>query len=414
MDQQNKTDQQTKMDQQNKTDQQNNEWYTIDNIDQLDSPVLVIYPDRVKANIRLAVEMVGGDTSRLRPHVKTHKSPDATRLLLEAGIRKFKCATIAEAEMLALCGAEDVLLAYQPVGPKLGRFVSLIRKYPATKFSCLIDDPAAARAMNTVYSAAGLIVPVYIDLNLGMNRTGILPGAAALRLYKEALQMQGILPIGLHAYDGHIRDVDFEDRRQKCDAAFVSVAALAAAITGSATAAIPSVPAASTGAPDSPASGRPPAPIIIAGGTPTFSVHCSREGVECSPGTFIYWDKGYSDGCPEQAFSPAALVITRVVSLPEPTKLCLDLGHKSIAAENELSRRVVFLNAPGLQPLGQSEEHLVVDAGPAHSYQTGDVLYGLPIHICPSVALYERAYTIEKGRITGEWKNTGRDRKISL
>jgi len=380
-------------------DQPNNEWYTIDNIDQLDSPVLVVYPDRVKANIRLAVEMVGGDTARLRPHVKTHKSPDVTRLLLEAGIRKFKCATIAEAEMLALCGAEDVLLAYQPVGPKLGRFVTLIRKYPATKFSCLIDDPAAARAMDAVFSAAGLRVPVYIDLNLGMNRTGILPGEAALQLYKEALQMQGILPIGLHAYDGHIRDVDFEARRQKCDAVFAPVAALAAAI-GS--------------APESSPGPGPATPIIIAGGSPSFSIHCKREGVECSPGTFVYWDKGYSDGCPEQAFSPAALVITRVVSLPEPTKLCLDLGHKSIAAENELSRRVAFLNAPELQPLGQSEEHLVVDAGSEHSYKTGDVLYGLPIHVCPTVALYERVYTIEKGRVSGEWRNTGRDRKISL
>src|SRR5882762_7699430 len=106
------------------------EWYTIQDPDQLDSPTLVVYPERVKANIRLALQMAG-DPARLRPHIKTHKSPDATRLLLEAGIHKFKCATIAEAEMLAIAGAEDVLLAYQPVGPKLQRFVSLVRKYPA-------------------------------------------------------------------------------------------------------------------------------------------------------------------------------------------------------------------------------------------------------------------------------------------
>jgi D-serine deaminase-like pyridoxal phosphate-dependent protein len=354
----------------------------------------VVYPDRVKANIQLAVEMVGGNTDRLRPHVKTHKSPDVTRLLLEAGIRKFKCATIAEAEMLALSGAEDVLLAYQPVGPKLGRLVSLIRKYPATKFSCLIDNPAAAGAMDTTFSTAGLHVAVYIDLNVGMNRTGILPGAPALQLYKDALQMTGIHPIGLHAYDGHIRDIDFEQRRQKCDTAFAEVAALAVSI-----ASVTRLVA---------------APVIIAGGSPSFSIHCKREGVECSPGTFVYWDKGYSDGCPEQGFSPAVLVLTRVVSLPEPTRLCLDLGHKSIAAENELSRRVRFLNAPELQPLSQSEEHLVVEAGPGHSYQSGDVLYGLPVHICPTVALYERVYTIGKGRLTGEWRNTARDRKISL
>src|SRR5258708_816218 len=373
-------------------DQQKNDWYTIDNINQLDSPALVIYPDRVKANIRLAVEMVGGNTAGLRPHIKTHKSPDATRLLQEAGIRKFKCATIAEAEMLALCGAEDVLLAYQPVGPKLDRFVSLIRQYPAIQFSCLIDNEAAARKMDSVFSAAGLRVPVYIDLNVGMNRTGILPGEAALQLYITASKARGILPVGLHAYDGHIRDTDFEQRKHKCDAAFAEVAALKDALIEEGFT----------------------APIIIAGGSPSFSIHSKREGIECSPGTFIYWDKGYSDLCPEQAFSPAALVITRVVSLPEPTRLCLDLGHKSVAAENELNRRVFFLNAPEMRTLGQREEHLVVDAGPAHSYQVGDVFYGLPVHICPTVALHERGYTIEKGRVSGEWENTARDKKINL
>jgi D-serine deaminase-like pyridoxal phosphate-dependent protein len=387
-------------------DQQKKDWYTIDNIDQLDSPALVIYPDRVKANIRLAVEMVGGNTAGLRPHIKTHKSPDATRLLQEAGIHKFKCATIAEAEMLALCKAEDVLLAYQPIGPKLNRFVSLIRQYPATRFSCLIDNEAAAREMDTVFSAAGLRVPVYIDLNVGMNRTGILPGAAALQLYKQASKARGIFPVGLHAYDGHIRDTGFEQRKQQCDAAFAKVAALREALIKEGF----STPAAgSTAQADTPAG-----PIIIAGGSPSFSIHCKRKGIECSPGTFIYWDKGYSDLCPEQAFSPAALVITRVVSLPEPAKLCLDLGHKSIAAENELARRVFFLNAPELQFLGQSEEHLVVDAGPGHSYKVGDLFYGLPIHICPTVALHERGYTIENGRFSGEWKNTARDKKINI
>src|SRR5882757_6715583 len=174
-------------------------WYAIKEMDRLDTPALVVYPPAIKKNIGLAVEMAGGP-ARLRPHVKTHKSPDVTRLLLEAGIHKFKCATIAEAEMLALCGAEDVLLAYQPVGPKLGRFVTLIRKYPATKFSCLIDDLTIAREMDTVFSEAGLNVPVYIDLNVGMNRTGILPGEAALHLYKQASKARGITPVGLHAY----------------------------------------------------------------------------------------------------------------------------------------------------------------------------------------------------------------------
>ena len=134
--------------------------------------------------------------------------------------------------------------------------------------------------------------------------------------------------------------------------------------------------------------------------------------MECSPGTFVYWDKGYADLCPEQPFIPAAVVLARVISLPTATRLCIDMGHKSISAENEINRRVYFLNAPELEPVSQSEEHLVVEAGANHAYQVGDVLYGLPIHVCPTVALYERAVTVEGGKKTGEWKTVARDRTI--
>ncbi|MGN6178407.1 MAG: alanine racemase, partial [Mucilaginibacter sp.] len=115
------------------------DWYIIDNIDEIDTPALVVYPDRVKENISFAKSIIE-DVERLRPHVKTHKSGNVTRLLLEAGITKFKCATIAEAEMLAMTGALDVLLAYQPSGPKLERLIQLIKTYPKTHFSCLVDN----------------------------------------------------------------------------------------------------------------------------------------------------------------------------------------------------------------------------------------------------------------------------------
>jgi D-serine deaminase-like pyridoxal phosphate-dependent protein len=151
---------------------------------------------------------------------------------------------------------------------------------------------------------------------------------------------------------------------------------------------------------------------IIAGGSPSFPIHAKRAEVECSPGTFVFWDKSYLDQCTEQPFQLAALVITRVVSLPNANHICVDLGHKSVAAENELTRRVHFLNAPDLKPVSQSEEHLVLDAGEGHNYKPGDVLYGVPLHVCPTIALYERAYTVENGLVNGEWKIVARDRKI--
>jgi D-serine deaminase-like pyridoxal phosphate-dependent protein len=155
-------------------------------------------------------------------------------------------------------------------------------------------------------------------------------------------------------------------------------------------------------------------PVIIAGGSHSFPIHCERKAVECSPGTFVYWDKGNSDWCPEQAFLTAAIVVTRIVSLPATVLLCTDLGHKSVAAEKELTRRVYFLNAPALEAVSQSEEHLVLKINDNSTWQTGDVLYGLPVHICPTVALYESVLTVENGRVTGQWTTTARNRKICI
>src|SRR5262245_3094317 len=123
------------------------------------SPSLVFYPDLIRRNISRVIEMAGGPT-RLRPHVKTHKTREIARMLLDAGVTRHKCATIAEAEMLATAGAPDVLIAYPLVGPNLGRLVALIRKYPNTKFSTLFDDPDATRALSAAMKAAGLTVEV--------------------------------------------------------------------------------------------------------------------------------------------------------------------------------------------------------------------------------------------------------------
>jgi D-serine deaminase-like pyridoxal phosphate-dependent protein len=342
-------------------------------------------------NIRTLKKMID-DPQRLRPHVKTHKSKQATQLFIKEGINKFKCATIAEAEMLGLCSATDVLLAYQPVGPKVDRLCKLVKKYTETKFSCLIDNGDAAREIASVFSTQGLSLKVYIDLNTGMGRTGITPDAQAIQLYMDCSQLKGIKIIGFHAYDGHIHDADFSLRKKRCDESFAPVEKLKMMLV-------------EMGFSE---------PLIIAGGSPTFSIHCKREKIECSPGTFIYWDKGYVDICPEQDFIPAALVITRVISLPDKNKLCLDLGHKSIASENELSRRVFFLNGPELKAISHSEEHLLVEVEKGHSYKTGDVFYGLPYHICPTCALYEKAFTIENGKVTGEWQMIARDRMITV
>lgn len=365
-------------------------WYVINQVENIDTPALVVYPERVKNNIQAALDMIK-EPARLRPHVKTNKTVEACQMMLEAGIDKFKCATIAEAEMLVMAGAKDILLAYQPIGPKIQRFLNLIQNYPDTTFSCIIDHREPAAKIADAASSHQIRIPVYIDLNLGTNRTGIDAGKEAEELFENAQGMEGISVVGFHIYDGHLRQKDIRERKKASDQSYEPVEKMLQSLK---------------------AKGYPE-PVVIAGGSPTFPIHLQREKVICSPGTFVYWDMGYGETLPEQPFNPAALVLTRVISLPSKGLVCVDLGHKSIASENPMDQRVYFLNGKNLQPVSQSEEHLVLKTQEDHSFKIGDVLYGIPHHICPTVALYERVVTIEDRKPSGEWKVIARDRKLN-
>lgn len=365
-------------------------WYQLHNEHNVDSPALLVYPGRMRNNIRRVKGMIN-DVQRLRPHVKTSKMREAVQLMLEEGIYRFKCATIAEAEMLGMAAAPDALLAYQPVGPKIARLLQLVKTYPGTRFSCLTDNIGAAADIAAVFNEAGMAMPVYVDLNVGMNRTGIAPGPAALELYRQLQELPGVTAAGLHVYDGHLHDTDMTLRARRCNEAFAPVEELAAAITREGM----------------------QAPVIVAGGSPTYPIHAQRRDVECSPGTFIFWDWGYQQHLPEQDLEHAALLLTRVISVIDRELLCLDLGHKSVAAENP-QPRVLLLNMPGAQPVSQSEEHLVVRVPDTTPYPVGTACYGVPYHICPTVALYERATVVENNAAVAEWRVIARDRKIDL
>lgn len=370
------------------SDQQ--DWFVIKDIDQITSPSLVIYPDRVTENIQRLIKMSGA-VERLQPHIKTCKSPEAIRLLQAAGISKFKCATIAEAELLGTCEAADVLLAYQPVGPNILRFVKLMLTFPKTSFSCLVDNLEIALLLSKTAQENKLIISVYIDINVGMNRTGILP-EHAYTLIEDCLSLPNLKLTGLHCYDGHIHDSSLDERRRKCESYTTKIDQLKAWADQQHSKSL----------------------SIIAGGTPTFPIHINNKDIVCSPGTFIFWDKGYQELFAEQDFLPAALVVTRIISIIDNNKLCLDLGHKSIASENELTRRAFFLNAPDASVISHSEEHLVIEIADGHSFALGDVIYALPYHICPTVALYDKAFTIIENHTDGAWNITARQRKLTI
>jgi Predicted amino acid aldolase or racemase len=367
---------------------QQTEWYKIDGIEGLDSPSLVIYIDRVKRNIKTAIDIIG-DIDRLRPHIKTHKSKDIALLLKKSGIKKFKCATIAEADILGMIQAEDVLLAYQPTGPKIDRFLSIIKDYTHTKFSCLIDNKIVADEISRKATQNYIQLNAFIDINVGMDRSGIKP-EATIELIEYIRQLKGLQVIGLHVYDGHINMSDLNKRTELINAAFEPIEKLRKELQKRGFNKL----------------------TVVAGGSPSFTIHAKNKQVEASPGTFIYWDAGYLVKLKEQPFVPASLVVSRIISNPNENIYTCDLGHKSVSAENSIGQRVVFLNAPDLVPIAQSEEHLVLKSDNGTIYRPGDVLYGLPYHICPTVALYEKASIVEQHRLIDEWEIAARNRRL--
>lgn len=365
-------------------------WYEIENVDGIPSPALVFYPDRIAENIRRMVRIAGG-AGRLRPHVKTHKTAEIVQLQLQQGIARFKCSTIAEAEMAAAAGAPDVLLAMQPVGPAIARFFSLKRMFPRAAVSAIVDAEDVVEAIAAAAAGCGMDACLWLDVNSGMNRTGIAPGAEAIRLYRVMHGKKGITVGGLHVYDGHIHESDPVARASRCDREFVPVQAM---IDGLKAAGLP-------------------VPAVVAGGSPTFPVHAARAGVELSPGTTLLWDAGYGAAFPDLDFLVAAVLVGRVVSKPAPGRVCLDFGTKALASEMP-QPRIALLGTDGYHIVGHNEEHLIIEAADAGRYRPGDVVYGVPTHICPTVARYESASIVENGRCTGEWRIAARARRITV
>lgn len=360
----------------------------LHNLAEIESPALLFVEERIEANIRLMRAMVGGDANRLRPHVKTHKTPEIIAMQLREGVTRFKAATIAEAEMCAAMGASDVLLAYPLHGPALSHLVELRSEYPKTLFSMLVDS---FEFMVPAKVSAALVktpLDVFLDVDCGMGRTGIEPDARAVALYQHMASNPHLRVRGVHSYDGHLQDPELSKRQEACEKAFAPVLGLVQKLGALAET----------------------VPTLIAGGSPTFGIHAATPGRECSPGTTVLWDFGYGEKFPDLPFECAAFLLTRVVSKPRSDRLCLDLGHKSVAPEMAQPR--VFLQ--GLEDarvLMQSEEHLVLETPRASEFALGATILGIPRHVCPSVSMHNTAVPFRKGVPGRPWKIAARGRQ---
>ena len=357
------------------------------------TPALVFYEDQIEANTRKVVALAG-DPLKVRPHVKTHKTKEIITLQMGQGIRKFKTATIAESEMAAQAGAPDVLLAYPLVGPNQERFLELCQTYPETRFSAVFDDLDQLTILAARAQASGTTVDMFLDLDPGLHRTGVLPEDAA-DLYDRAARIAGVRLAGLHGYDGQNHQTDLPERNKAAQHFHGSVMSLVEQLKAR----------------------KHLVPTVVLGGTPTFPAYLALGGVEVSPGTCFLQDGGYGSHFPDQVFEPAALVLTRVISRhPAQNTFTLDLGHKALAADPPGVRGTLFNKDPGFaEPVFQNEEHWVFRVNGAQLPRIGEEFYVLPTHICPTVALHARAHVVSPdGTWTKDWEICGRNRTLGI
>lgn len=367
--------------------------YDIDNVRDIASPALVVFRDLVISNIESMVR-IAGDVARLRPHCKTHKMPAVASLQLERGITRHKAATLAEAEMLARAGARDVLLAYHVVGPNIARSVRYRETFPDVAFSVIADDRRAITSLGDAMRARGLSVDVLLDIDTGQHRTGVPPGDAAAKLYRQIHAHSGLVPRGLHVYDGHQKQISVGERSRAVREVFDRVLTFRDALRRDGL----------------------DVPGMVCGGTVTFPVYAQMDDptIQLSPGTCVFHDYGYGQTFPDLDFVPAAVLITRVISRTAPQRVTLDLGYKAVASDQPLERRVYFPQLPAARPLLQNEEHLLLEVSPACRLGPGDVLLGIPGHICPTSALHKIAHVVEDGKCVGQWEVAARDRCLTI
>jgi D-serine deaminase-like pyridoxal phosphate-dependent protein len=368
--------------------------YAVHDTSGVFTPALLFYKDLIRRNLARCLEMAGSP-DRLRPHVKTHKTREIVRLELDAGIRKHKVATLAEAEMVAACGAPDVLLAYNLVGPNCQRLAKLVKAYPGCRFSVLADHPAGVAALSEALAAAGVTADVLLDVDVGQHRTGIAPGADAVALYEQFDRLPGLRPGGLHVYDGHNHQEAYAEREAAVKRQLDPVLAMRDALLKKGL----------------------QVPRLVVGGTPTFPVFARMDlpGMELAPGTCVLHDHGYGTRFADlSGFTPAALLLTRVISRPTPRRVTFDLGYKAVASDPPAGKRLVLLDVPDYEAVLQNEEHLVIETSAAERFNPGDEAYAIPTHICPTCAMHKQAYVVEGGRVAGTWDIIARDRVLSI
>jgi D-serine deaminase-like pyridoxal phosphate-dependent protein len=348
---------------------------------EIPTPALVIDEPALERNIARMAAYFADGPCRLRPHFKAHKTPEIARRQLGAGSAVgLTCATITEAEVAAsVC--DDLLIANEIVSPeKCARIAILAR---GRRVRVAVDSTTGLTRLAEAAVRTGVSIGVLVDVNVGQNRCGVLPGRAALELAERVHATPGVVLDGVMGYEGHVQAVSGrKERESAAGTAMLSLVATAELIRGNGL----------------------PCDIVSAGGTGTFDISSRVDGVtEIQAGSYALMDSDY--GKLDLPFEQALFVLATVISRPTAERIILDCGHKACAKDHGLPT-IVGMTATVV--VGLNDEHATVTVPATAALSVGDRVRVCPSHIDPTMNLHDEVFAVNGDEVVGVWPITAR------
>ncbi len=354
-------------------------------VSDLDTPCLTVDLDAFERNLKLGMARLGAVS--VRPHLKTAKSPDVARLLLDAGAVGICVAKLGEAEVMLAGGIDDVLITTELVGPaKLRRLQELRTRWPEARIQIVVDSWEGASQLEAALSKT---IETLIDINVGQNRTGLAP-EHALALADRIGGLDRLTLVGLQGYEGnlqHVRDVDA--RRALCDRAMERLSRVADELRGHGHT----------------------IETVTTGGTGTAEFCARHEAVtEVQPGSFVFMDADYLDtgGVP---YERSLVAIATVISHVDPDRAIVDAGLKTLSNDSGSAR---LADAPGWTYAPAGDEHGTLTpmkpAARRRALGIGDRVELVPSHIDTTINLHDVMYAHRDGTVEATWQITARGR----
>lgn len=349
----------------------------------IDTPALVIDLDAFEHNLDTMAALLAPTGAKLRAHAKTHKSSVIAKLQMARGAVGQCVQKVAEAEALAWGGIPNILVTNQVVSPrKLARLTALAR---IAEVSVCVDDAAQIALIEAAAEAAGVRLPVLVEIDVGMARGGVEHGPTAVALAERIAASKHLRFGGLQAYHGSAQHKRAPEER---------AAAIGEAV------------ARSRRTVEQLRQRGLECPIVGGAGTGTFR-HEAASGVytEIQAGSYCFMDADYAANQDGPPFRQSLFVLSQVMSTAGPGIAVLDCGHKGVSVDSGMP---LVWQRPGLRYAGASDEHgkIVIEDGAAPAL--GEKLRLVPGHCDPTVDRYDWYVGVRKGRVECLWPVSAR------